>query len=233
VPRINIITYDELTGDRTLEGHFDPSKCESFDEETRWDGNNNVSVNTGSQWEHEKLYHTPGGRWVLKHWSQWQGVETTYRFLDDDQAQQWLLIAEHDDAVEKYFGEIPDERGPGRPAIVDGSTFSVKFPGDLLRRVDAAAETADVSRAEWLRRAAAAHLTAGLTAGLPYTIQVRDADGTWSGDNAFTGLTDALETRDRLNAGVPDHQSWKQYRVVDTDGRTMQYQEQVTERTPR
>jgi hypothetical protein len=221
VSRISIITYDELTGDRTLEGHFDPSQCESFDEATRWDGNNNVSVNTGGKYEHEQLYRTPGGRWVLKRWSQWQGVETTYRFLDDTQAQEWLLIAEEDEAVEKYFGEIPDERGPGRPGI-DGSTFSVKFPADLLDRVDAAAKTAGVSRAEWLRRAAAAHLAAGL----PYTLQVRDADGTWSGDNAFAGLTDALETRDRLNAGVPDHKTWKQYRVVDTDARIMQYQQQ-------
>lgn len=155
--RINIFSTDE-EGDRTLVGWFDPAACDHFDEATRWDGQNNVSVNAGGQYDHERLYRTPGGKWVLNHWSQWQGVQETYRFLAGDEARTWLLIAEEDAAVEKYFGEIEDERGPGRPAIVDGATFSLKFPAVLLGHVDEAAKVAGVSRAEWLRRAAEVQL---------------------------------------------------------------------------
>ncbi len=108
--RVNV--YDE---DGKL-GWFDPERAEEFEEATRWDGRNNVSV-IAPEFHHEALYRTKGGRWVLNHWSQWQGSEETYRFITDEQAKTWLLKCEHDDAVKRYFGEIEEERGPGRPAV--------------------------------------------------------------------------------------------------------------------
>ena len=40
----------------------------------------------------------------------------------------------------------------GRPPV--GAAISVKYPAELLARVDAAAEGEGITRAEWLRRAA-------------------------------------------------------------------------------
>ena len=59
-----------------LVGWFDRSTAESWGEDTRWDGSNHVSIATGSQWDHEQLYQTAGGRFVLYRWSQWQGRGT-------------------------------------------------------------------------------------------------------------------------------------------------------------
>ena len=45
---------------------------------------------------------------------------------------------------------------PGRPAI--GDQIKIAFPPDLLTAVDAAADTAGISRSEWIRRACLAAL---------------------------------------------------------------------------
>jgi hypothetical protein len=74
---------------------FDKAKAQEFDEDTDWNGNNFISVNTGSQWEHERLYKTARGRWVLKSWSNWQGTATTYSFIDSEEAQLWLAKNGH------------------------------------------------------------------------------------------------------------------------------------------
>lgn len=99
-------------------GWFDLSKAERFEEATRWDGQNSVSV-VAPKFHHEALYRTKGGRWVLNRWSQWQGSEDVYRFISDEQAKTWLIRNERDEDVKRFFGELEPERGPGRPAIGD------------------------------------------------------------------------------------------------------------------
>lgn len=87
---------------------FDADKAESFEEDTRWDGSNNISRATGSQWDHEKLYRTAGKKWIVCHWSQWQGSETTYTEISDTYAAEWLVrngydhpdVADEIDALE-------------------------------------------------------------------------------------------------------------------------------------
>lgn len=117
----------------------------------------------GGQWEHEHLYRTPGGRWVLNHWSQWQGSRETYRFITDDQARDWLLRNESDAIVEKWFGALAEESGPGRPEI--GGAVHVRL-GEELARVDAWADEQKIKRAEAVRRLVSAGLTAvGVHAG--------------------------------------------------------------------
>ena len=133
-----------------LAGWFDENKAERFSEATWWDGSNHVSVATGSQWDHQVLYRTKGGRWVLHSWSQWQGRPERYRFITDAEAQTWLLKNEHDAAVERFFGEIEEERGPGRPEI--GPVIQVRLPEELLERVDALAGQTGASRAETIRQ---------------------------------------------------------------------------------
>ena len=131
-------------------GWFDRAKAEKFEEATRWDGNNHISIATGSQWDHEALYRTAGGRWVLHFWSQWEGRPERYRFIDSDEAREWLLLNEEDEAVERLFGEIEDEVGPGRPEI--GPPILVHMPTEMTARLDALAEQDGVPRAEVIRR---------------------------------------------------------------------------------
>jgi hypothetical protein len=70
---------------------FNPEACMVFEERTRWDGRNHVSLATGSQWEHETLFRTPGGSWILHRWSQWQGSRPTYEEIDAATAAAWLV----------------------------------------------------------------------------------------------------------------------------------------------
>jgi hypothetical protein len=63
-----------------------------FSEGTRWNGNNHISLATGSQWDHEALHLTARRRhWVLNRWSQWQGSADIYTFICDTEAFAWLL----------------------------------------------------------------------------------------------------------------------------------------------
>jgi hypothetical protein len=91
---------------------FDPSKAIEFSEDTNWNGNNHISVNTGSQWDHETLYYTKSGVWVLHHSSQWQGSTPSYEVIDENQAAGWLVLngciddAEFDDLPADVQGRI-------------------------------------------------------------------------------------------------------------------------------
>lgn len=82
---------------------FNPHAAECFTEDTRWNGRNLISVATGSQWEHEELYRTPKGTWILHSWSQWQGSRPLYEVISDTQARTWLIDQDHGDDVERLF----------------------------------------------------------------------------------------------------------------------------------
>ena len=70
---------------------FDRSKAQAFDEDTRWDGHNNISLATGSQWDHETLYRTAGGKWIIGFNSAYQGHADGYREIGNSEAASWLL----------------------------------------------------------------------------------------------------------------------------------------------
>ena len=83
---------------------FDAEAAESFSEETRWNGNNHISKATGSQWEHEALYRTKGGLWILNHYSQ-QGDAETYAIITNSEAAAWLVTNDyepHTDCKSEY-----------------------------------------------------------------------------------------------------------------------------------
>ena len=146
--RINIRSTDE-DGITTLDGWFDLDAAERFDEDTEFDGNNMVSVSTGSQWEHEILWYTAGGRWVLGRNSQWQGVRDSYEFVRENHARDWLILNNRTDAVERLLDAVEDERGPGRPDV--GPIVSVRLPEYLLREVDRMGVLRGLSRAATIR----------------------------------------------------------------------------------
>lgn len=87
---------------------FDPKKCQRFEEDTYFDGNNHVSRATGTQWNHEELYRTAGGRWILESTSQWQGSVDHYEEIDNEQAAAWLAQNDHEphEACAKEFAAL-------------------------------------------------------------------------------------------------------------------------------
>jgi hypothetical protein len=154
--RVNIIAEDG-----TLAGHFHPDKAEMFSDGKRWDGSNMIGECSGSQWVDEYLYRTAGGKWVLNTDStRYMSGPDEFGYVTAGQARDWLLRSkDNDEAIEKYFGDIPDEedRRPGRPEI--GEPVQVRL-GDLLPPVDAYAQAHGIKRAEAIRRL----VTTGLAA---------------------------------------------------------------------
>jgi hypothetical protein len=63
----------------------------SWEEDTRWDGSNHISVATGSQWHHQKLYRSRRGRYYIVHTSQWQGSSPSAEWVSEREAVRWLL----------------------------------------------------------------------------------------------------------------------------------------------
>jgi hypothetical protein len=68
---------------------------QSWEEATRWDGSNHISVATGSQWNHEELHCSRKGRYYLEHTSQWQGSKPRAEWISKRTAAAWLLANEH------------------------------------------------------------------------------------------------------------------------------------------
>ncbi len=102
--RRNII--DAETGE--LVGWFDAAKAINFNEDCWWNGSNQISKATGSQWIHQILYYTRTGKWVIEQWSQYQGGQTTYELVTQADAAKWLIKQ----------GEIETERYARLPAEI-------------------------------------------------------------------------------------------------------------------
>ena len=82
---------------------FDPKAAECFPEDTRWNGQNHISCATGSQWDHEELFRTAKGAWILHSWSQWQGSTPHYEEVSPEVARQWLIDQDHGDDADRLF----------------------------------------------------------------------------------------------------------------------------------
>lgn len=63
----------------------------SWEEDTRWDGNNHVSIATGTQWDHQTLRRSRKGRYWLECTSQWQGSTDRAEWISNESAAKWLL----------------------------------------------------------------------------------------------------------------------------------------------
>jgi hypothetical protein len=62
-----------------------------WNETTRWNGSNHISVPTGSQWLHETLYRSRKGRYYVEHCSQYQGSTPHCEWVSPQEAARWLL----------------------------------------------------------------------------------------------------------------------------------------------
>jgi len=85
---------------------FDKGEAEEFQEKTSWDGRNYISKATGSQWDHQILYRTKGGKWILN--SQWQGTRESWEEISNEEAARWLSVNEYEShkACEKEYEEL-------------------------------------------------------------------------------------------------------------------------------
>ena len=77
-------------------GWINLETAKKFAEDRNWDGHNMISAATGSQWEHETLYRSVGGVYVLHTWSQCQGSRDTWQRLSIHGAVTWLLRNDYD-----------------------------------------------------------------------------------------------------------------------------------------
>ena len=77
-------------------GWINLETAKKFVEDRNFDGHNMISAATGSQWEHETLYRSVGGVYVLHNWSQYQGSRDTWQRISVDQAVEWLLRNDYD-----------------------------------------------------------------------------------------------------------------------------------------
>jgi hypothetical protein len=75
---------------------FDAQKARKFQEGKRFDGRNMISLATGSQWEHELLFRTAGGVWVLNRYSAYQGTSESWTEVSAGEAARWLVRNEHE-----------------------------------------------------------------------------------------------------------------------------------------
>lgn len=83
---------------RTEDGTvLDTTKArQRWTEATRWDGQNHISVNTGSQWAHQTLYLSSRDRYYLVHRSDWQGSTPSAEIVSDQEAARWLALNNHE-----------------------------------------------------------------------------------------------------------------------------------------
>lgn len=133
---------------------FDPDRATLVaQQETRWDGSDQVSAATGSPWVDEDLYRTAGGAWVVRVDSRdmrtRRGAGVFWEGMSAQAAQEWLRRQDLHEIADEHFGAV-DERGPGRPAV--GPAINTRVSADQLRRLDAWASARGLTRAEAIRR---------------------------------------------------------------------------------
>lgn len=140
--------------DGTPAGRFDWAKASRWSDLDAVNGNGSGGAGAG-----EAVMLTAGGRWVLEHWTHWQGQSNRYEWITAGEAHEWLLRNGATEAVVAYFSDLPDEVDlGGRPAI--GGKASISLGDDLLSRITVYAAGRGISRAEAVRQFSEAGLAA-------------------------------------------------------------------------
>jgi hypothetical protein len=194
VSRINVYAEADPYSDEpaALLGWFDPTSAERFDQGKEWDGNNMIGTVSGSQWIDEYLYRTKGGRWVRNTDStRHMGGPDEYRFITDEEAKDWMLRSGNaDEEIERFFGELPEETGPGRPEV--GGAVHVRL-GETLAPVDEYAARIGLKRAAAVRRLVELGLKAvTLAPGMkPIVFECNVVTGTIAADTGDWSADDA------------------------------------------
>jgi hypothetical protein len=75
---------------------FDITKATEFSEGTHFDGNNKISLAVG-MYQHNILYRTASGKWVLHFWSETQSKKERYELISVEKAVEWFVKNEYED----------------------------------------------------------------------------------------------------------------------------------------
>lgn len=139
---------------------FDADRAARYVEDTWWDGSNWVSHATGSQYEHEAVFHTATGRWVLNHWSQWAGHPETYYEIEEAQAVDWLLQNHYSEVVEALDADVLAAREVGA-----GTTpqRTIRLADDLWQAAQDRARAEGTDASGLIRRLLAEYVAQSLT----------------------------------------------------------------------
>lgn len=145
--RVNVYTVGP-DGTRTFAGWFDRDAATVFHEAP---GQVRHRPTEREHRRREELWLTTGGAWVIHRWGQLRGDAGRWAFLPAQDARVWLDENGHPGVPTGSGGEsrgVPPVMG--RPRV--GQRVAIAVPDDLIARVNAAADEAGVTRAEWLRR---------------------------------------------------------------------------------
>ncbi len=86
---------------------FDIDSATVHKHETFFNGRNTVSKATGSQFDHEWLFETKSGKWVLNKFSDYQGSQETFEIISEQEAVEWFL-RQGKDLPEKFESKASD-----------------------------------------------------------------------------------------------------------------------------
>jgi hypothetical protein len=64
---------------------------ECFEEDTDFDGHNQISINTDSHWEHQTLYKSSKGRWYVVETSDYSDHKDAAAWMSEVKAALWIL----------------------------------------------------------------------------------------------------------------------------------------------
>lgn len=82
----------------------------AWEEQTFFNGKNQISVNTHQQWEHEQLFRSKRGRYYIVHTSNWQGSVPSARFIEPKEAAKWLILNDEElpEDLQQFEGEVTE-----------------------------------------------------------------------------------------------------------------------------
>ena len=131
---------------------FDRDRATKYEEDRDYDGSRWISRATGSQWNHEVLFRTASGRWILNEWSQYGNRLEKYYEVSEATAHAWLLANDHADAVpaeEVEAHEVGAGKTPQR---------TIRIADDLWFAAQERARAEDTDASGLIRRLLSAYL---------------------------------------------------------------------------
>ena len=85
---------------------FDSEKAEMFNEDRKHDGHNWISEATGSQWNHEAVYRTKGGVFIINKYCDYQGSKESHEVISNEEAAAWFIKNNYcDEDIPSVFAE--------------------------------------------------------------------------------------------------------------------------------
>lgn len=79
---------------------------EYWTEGSRWNGHNYISLATGSQWEHQRLYKSNKGRYYIEYTSDFSNMASRAEWIDPTRACAWLLANDHDPTSDEFPADL-------------------------------------------------------------------------------------------------------------------------------